>query len=166
MEYTRILVPLIEGRESLHALDVACKLAAEKHATVVAVTTIEVPMSLPIDAPAAEDEAAAHEILDAAAALVESYGVRFIGRIVRTRSAGRAIVDEAASRSSEIIVLGDPRRRFVRRSSIFCATVDFVLKHAPCRTMVAAAPVPAPVRVNGARAVRPSMRVPVDSGIR
>jgi APA family basic amino acid/polyamine antiporter len=162
LEYTRILVPL-EGQESLHALDVACKLAADKHATVVAVTTIEVPVSVPLDAPAAEDEAAANEILDAAATLVESYGVRFIGRIVRTRNAGRAIVDESTARNSEIIVVGDPRRRLTRRSSIFGATVDFVLRHAPCRVMVAAAPVP---RQRGARDVRRDTRVPVDSGTR
>jgi hypothetical protein len=61
-------------------------------------------------------------------------------------------------------VLADPRQRYARRSSIFGVTVDFVLKHAPCRVMVATAPVPS--RVNGARAVQPDMRVPVDSGIR
>jgi APA family basic amino acid/polyamine antiporter len=164
LEYTRILVPLVEGRESLDALDVACRLAADRHATVVAVTMIEVPVSLPIDAPAPEGEAAANEILDAAATLVESYGVRFIGRIVRARSAGRAIVDEAAARDSEIVVLADPRRHFARRAAIFGATVDFVLKHAPCRVMVAAAP--RARDLNGGRAARPDTRVRVDSGTR
>ena len=164
LEYTRILVPLVEGRESLHALEVACRLAADRHSTVVAVTTIEVPVSLPLDAPAAGEEAAANEILDTAATLVESYGVRFIGRIVRTRSAGRAIVDESTARDSEIIVLGDPRLRLARRASIFGATVDFVLKHAPCRVMVAAAPQGS--GLNGPRDAQPGMRAQVDSGTR
>jgi APA family basic amino acid/polyamine antiporter len=164
LEYTQILVPLVEGKESLDALDFACKLAASRHATVVAITTIEVPVSKPLDAPMPEQEALANEILDAAATLVETYGIRFIGRIVRARSAGRAIVDEAAARGSEIVILGDPRRHFVRRSSILGSTVDFVLKHAPCRVMVAAAP--APPRVSAVRAVRPDTPVPVDTGTR
>jgi len=64
-----------------------------------------------------------------------------IGRIVRARRAGRAIVDEAARRGSEIIVMGAPRRdEHGRRARIFGGTVDFVLKNAPCRVMVAAAP--------------------------
>jgi nucleotide-binding universal stress UspA family protein len=164
LEYTQILVPLVEGRESLDALDFGCKLAAHRHATVVAITTIEVPVSEPLDAPMPEQEALAHDVLDSAAVLVESYGIRFIGRIVRGRSAGRTIVDEAAARHSEIVILGDPRRRFTRRSSIFGTTVDFVLKHAPCRVMVAAAA--APPRVSAARAVQPDTPVPVDSGTR
>jgi nucleotide-binding universal stress UspA family protein len=45
-------------------------------------------------------------------------------------------VDEAARRGTEIIVIGAPRRD--RRGGVFSDTVDFVLKHAPCRVMVAA----------------------------
>ena len=52
----------------------------------------------------------------------------------------RAVTDEAVRRGSEIIVMGGPRR--VRLASgkraIFGDTVDFVLKHAPVRVMVAA----------------------------
>ena len=62
-----------------------------------------------------------------------------VGRLIRERRAGRAIVDEAERRNSEIIVMGAPRHD-VRRGSarIFGGTVDFVLKNAPCRVMVAA----------------------------
>ena len=51
------------------------------------------------------------------------------------RNAGRAIVDEATRRQSEIIVMGAPR---AGRGPVFSDTVDFVLKHAPCRVMVVA----------------------------
>jgi nucleotide-binding universal stress UspA family protein len=61
-------------------------------------------------------------------------------RIVRGRNPGRAIVDEATRRSTEIIVMGGPRRVRLQtgRRQVFGDTVDFVLKHAPCRVMVAA----------------------------
>ena len=56
---------------------------------------------------------------------------------MRGRRAGRAIVDEAIRRNAEIVVIGATRRER-RGKAIFGETVDFVLKHAPCRVMVAA----------------------------
>ena len=64
-----------------------------------------------------------------------AYGVRTIDRIVRARQAGRAIVEEAERRQAEIVVLGAPRGR---HRAIFGKTVDYVLKNAQCRVMVAA----------------------------
>ena len=55
---------------------------------------------------------------------------------MRDRSAGRAIVREADRRQAEIIVMGSSRRR--ARATVFGATTDYVLKHAPVRVMVAA----------------------------
>jgi len=67
--------------------------------------------------------------------------VDVVGRLVRSRRAGRAIVEEAERRNSEIVVMGAPRRdEHRRRGRIFGGTVDFVLKNAHCRVMVAAAP--------------------------
>jgi APA family basic amino acid/polyamine antiporter len=94
-----------------------------------------VPLELPLDADLREQMRTADELLDAAAAVASPYGVRVVERIVRARQAGRAIVDEAERRGSQIIVLGAPRST---HKAIFGHTVDYVLKHAPCRVMVAA----------------------------
>ena len=98
---------------------------------------IVVPLELPLDARLPEEEAQADQVLDDARAIGELYGVDVSSRIVRARSAGRAIVDEAERRGTQIIVMGAPRRGRPRQT-IFSDTVDFVLKHAPCRVMVAA----------------------------
>jgi APA family basic amino acid/polyamine antiporter len=142
LEYRNVLVPVVWRRESEAAVDLACRLATERGASIVALTVLEVPLELPLDAPLPEDaERRAHDLLDEARAIGEAYGVRVTGRLVRARRAGRAIVDEAGRRNSEIIVMGSPRRdRDRRRGRIFGGTVDFVLKNAPCRVMVAAAP--------------------------
>jgi APA family basic amino acid/polyamine antiporter len=145
LEYRSILVPVGPGREREEAVDVACRLAAERGATIVAVAVVEIPMELPLDARLPEEEARADELLDEARAIGELYGVDVIGRLLRARSAGRAIVDEAERRNAEIIVVGAPRRDSRTRGPIFGDTVDFVLKQAPCRVMVAAAPVRRPV---------------------
>jgi APA family basic amino acid/polyamine antiporter len=138
LEYTRLLVPVIEGYESDEAMILAARLAAERRARIAAVTAIEVPMEQALDAEVPELEEQANVALDEARAIGETYGVDVLTRIVRTRSAGRAIVDEAEARDAEIIVMGAPRRTRAR-APIFGGTVDFVLKHAPCRVMVAAA---------------------------
>jgi basic amino acid/polyamine antiporter, APA family len=140
LEFRNILVPIAPGYASEEAMDLACRLAAERRAAIVAVSVVEVPLELPLDAYLPDEVQAANEALDEAGAIAESYGVRVIPRIVRARKAGRAIVDEAIRRGSEIIVMGGPRRVRLRagRRQIFGDSVDFVLKHAPCRVMVAA----------------------------
>jgi APA family basic amino acid/polyamine antiporter len=140
LEYRNILVPIAPGYPSDEAMDVACRLAGERRASIVAETVIEVPLELPLDALLPEQVEEANLQLDEASAIGESYGVNVTERIVRARNAGRAIVDEATRRGSEIIVMGGPRRvrLAVGRRPIFGDTVDFVLKHAPCRVMVAA----------------------------
>jgi basic amino acid/polyamine antiporter, APA family len=140
LEYRNILVPVSDALESEEAVDLACRLAAQRGATIIAVTVVEVPLELPLDARLPEDEKRADELLDEARAIGDSYGVNVIGRLLRARSAGRAIVDEAARRQAEIIVIGAPRKERRGRRGIFGDTVDFVLKHAPCRVMVVAAP--------------------------
>jgi APA family basic amino acid/polyamine antiporter len=139
LEFRSILVPIAPGYASDEAMDVACRLAAERRASIVAFTAIEVPLDLPLDAELPEDVREANEQLDEARAIGDSYGVNVIGRIARTRNIGRAIVDEAVRRNSEIIVMAGPRRVRLQRGrrQIFGDAVDFVLRHAPCRVMVA-----------------------------
>jgi basic amino acid/polyamine antiporter, APA family len=141
LEYRNILVPIAPGYPSDEAMQVACRLADERRASIVAETVIEVPLELPLDAYLPERVEEANDQLDEASAIGELYGVRVVERIVRARNAGRAIVDEATRRGSEIIVMGGPRRVRLAagKRAIFGDTVDFVLKHAPCRVMVAAA---------------------------
>jgi APA family basic amino acid/polyamine antiporter len=140
LEYRNILVPMGRDRESEEAVDLACRLAAERRATVVAITVIQVPVQLPLDADLPAEETDADDLLDEAKRIGDTFGVKVIGRVVRARSFGRAVVEEAGRRGSEIVVVGADRRdRGMRGQAIFSDTVDYILKHAPCRVMVAAA---------------------------
>ncbi len=139
LEYRRLLVPVVVGQPSDDALDVACSLAAERGAKIVALSVLEVPLGRPLDEDLPELERAANYELDEAIAVGDSYGVRVLDRLVRARSAGAAIVEEARQRGTEIIVIGSPRKTLTAGSrAVFGRTVDHVLKHAPCRVMVAA----------------------------
>jgi APA family basic amino acid/polyamine antiporter len=135
LEYHSILVPVVTGEQSREAVEVAARLAAERAGRIVLLRVIVVPLELPLDADLREQQQEADELLDVARATAAVYGVRTIERIVRARHAGHAIVEEAERRGTEIIVLGAPRGM---HKHIFGHTVDYVLKHAPSRVMVAA----------------------------
>jgi len=139
LEYRRLLVPVLEGRASDEALDVAASLSAERGAQLTAVYVLEVPLDVALATDLSQEEEIANRELDEARAIGESYGVAVIPRLVRARNAGVAIVQEAERRSSEIIVIGAPRKDLGRRKrAVFGHTVDYVLKNAPCRVMVTA----------------------------
>jgi basic amino acid/polyamine antiporter, APA family len=139
LEYRRIVVPIVPGRPSDDALDLACRLAAERRATIIALSVIEVPLELPLDTQLPDEERRANDELDEAMAVGDTYGVKVVGRLVRGRNASTEIVREAARRGAEIIVLGSPRKSLVdRRRGVFGTTVDRVLRKAPCRVMIAA----------------------------
>jgi APA family basic amino acid/polyamine antiporter len=135
-EYRTIVVPVLRTAESEEALVTAARLATERGSTIVLVHVLEVPLDLPLDAGLPESEAEADDLLDDAQAFVEQYGVRAVTRLIRARTAGRAIVEEADRRDAELIVLGAPRR--AGRGPIFGKTADYVIKASPIRVLVTA----------------------------
>jgi APA family basic amino acid/polyamine antiporter len=139
LEYRRLLVPVIPGQPSDDAMDVACRLAAERGSRIVALNVLEVPLDRPLTEALGELERTANHELDEAAAIGDSYGVRVLTRLERARSAGPAVVAEARARDTEIIVLGSPRRRLTAaQAAVLGKTVDYILRHAPCRVLVTA----------------------------
>jgi APA family basic amino acid/polyamine antiporter len=137
VEYRTIVVPVLRTAESEEALVAAARLASERGSRVAVVHVIEVPLDLPLDVQLPDAEAEADEILDQSTALVESYGISAVARLLRARAAGPEIVAEAGGRNAELVILGAPRPR-VGRGPIFGRTVDYVLKHSPSRVLIAA----------------------------
>jgi basic amino acid/polyamine antiporter, APA family len=139
-EFHHILVPLKLGEIGEEMVATAIAIASERGSTVEALYVIPVPRELPLEAPlAAEVEERARVTLDEARLLGEDHGVVVAGRMVRARSIGPAIVDEARDREADLIVLGSsPRWR--REARFFSPTVDHVLRYAPCEVLVVAFP--------------------------
>ncbi|HZD87786.1 MAG TPA: universal stress protein [Gaiellaceae bacterium] len=141
----RIVVPVLEQEETQHALDLACKLAADRGARVVLVAPLVVPYELPLGAHFAPELAELRERLAAAAAVAAAYGAGVRRRILRTR-AGRLGDDVAAIAAvyhAELVVVGAPveSRRGFRRA--FPHDVLQLVRAAPCRVMIATGPVAA-----------------------
>ena len=121
--------------EADEAIDLACRLAAERGATIVALRVIVVPMELPLDASCRTGGRGATELLDEARDRGDDLRRRVSAassaraRRPRDRRRGRA----ARSRDRRPRRAARPPPR-----TIFGNTVDYVLKFAPCRVMVAA----------------------------
>jgi nucleotide-binding universal stress UspA family protein len=141
--YRSIVVPLLDREETEHALDLACRLAAERRAFVVLVAPLVVERELPLNAHFDGRLTSLKERLESAASVASSYGVGVRREIVRTRpgSLGEDVARVAAERRAELVVVGAPvesRRGFDRA---FPREVLSLVRDAPCRVMIATGPV-------------------------
>jgi APA family basic amino acid/polyamine antiporter len=140
LEYRQILVPVFAEADIAMAMNIACRLAAERRSRITIVAPLEVPLGSPIGARLPEEERLG-DLLDDAEALADSYGIRALSRLVRTRSSSDAIVAEARHHHAEIIVLPADRSQSRRQSRHMPldATTELVLRRAPCRVLLTVA---------------------------
>jgi nucleotide-binding universal stress UspA family protein len=141
--YRSIVVPVLDGDETEHALDLACRLAADRGAQIVLVAPLVVERELPLNAHMDGRLTALKERLECATAVAASYGVGVRREIIRARSGslGEDVARVAAERRAELIVVGAPvesRRGFHRA---FSRDVLLLVRDAPCRVMIATGPV-------------------------
>jgi nucleotide-binding universal stress UspA family protein len=141
--YRTIVVPLLEREETEHALDLACRLAAERGARIVLVAPVVLERELPLNAHLDGALTDLKERLESATAVASSYGVGVRREVVRTRPGcvGEAVARVAAERRAELVVVGAPveSRRGFRRP--FPRDVLLLARDAPCRVMIASGPV-------------------------
>jgi nucleotide-binding universal stress UspA family protein len=141
--YRSIVVPLLDREETEHALDLACRLAADRGARVVLVGLLVVERELPLNAHMDGRLTALKEQLESATAVAGSYGVAVRREIVRTRpgSLGDDVACVASAHRAELVVVGAPvesRRGF---HNAFPREVLLLVRDAPCRVMIATGPV-------------------------
>jgi basic amino acid/polyamine antiporter, APA family len=140
VEFERILVPMKLGDIGEEMVATAIALARDGGAAIDAITVVRVPRQFELEGDLPEDVAArVAASIDEVHALGADYGVEVRGEVVRARSIGHAIVEEAERRGSDLIVLGSAAR-WRRQSRFFSPTVDFVLRNAPCEVLVVAFP--------------------------
>jgi nucleotide-binding universal stress UspA family protein len=139
--FRRLLVPMLDNPESERAVEVACRLAAERHASVTVVTVVEVPPLLPLDARMDEEEDDARRLHRRAEEIADRYAVPVVARTIRAREAAPAILERLERGDFDLVVVGAARRTRARRGApAFGRTVQNVLRKSPCRVLVIAAP--------------------------
>ncbi len=133
--YDQLLVPVRDTAVSEEMMVLACQLATERNSSIDALYVIEVPLNLPIDASLPEERQRAGRILERAAQAADMFNVKLTPVVVTARSAGRAIVEEAIARRSEVIILGSQSKRRIA-DKVFGRTIDYVLDNLPCEAII------------------------------
>ncbi len=157
-EFGSILVPVFGSPLDDDIIQTAGRLAGETRdeveeegATIEAIWVLEIPLSLPLDAPLPDAQIKrAREALARAKQVGEEYeGVEVATAIVRARRVGQGIVTEARRRGVEAIVLAAEEPSRVKGGALFGAgpldnyvgeITKYVVRKAPCRVILTAPP--------------------------
>lgn len=146
--YHQIMVPIVGTWVSDIMMVLACQLATEKKSSIHGLYVIEVPLNLALDAQLTREREKAERSLKAAALIASQFKVEFTPHVVAARQAGRAIVEQAEDKLSEVIVLGTMRKRRIR-DEVFGRTIDYVVDNAPCEVLLHIVPSGSPTEGSG-----------------
>jgi nucleotide-binding universal stress UspA family protein len=118
----------------------ALEVSRQNHAELVAVHVVELDWTQPLDADVAERSEEAQRVLDAAEAIVETAHGNIESVLVQARDVGAAIVDEAAARDADLLILGLSYRTRFGGDFAIGRTVPYALRNAPCAVWVVREP--------------------------
>jgi len=135
MEFQKILVPVTGTEADEEAMRLACRLTKKNKGKIWAVYVITIKRSLPLDAEIEPEIRKAEGILDHIASVAEEEDHEVETDLLQAREAGPTIVDEAAEREVDLILMGVTYKRRFGQFSLG-SVVPYVLKNAPCRVIL------------------------------
>jgi len=135
VDYGGIIVPTA-GHLEAKMIHVACKIALRDKSSILAMHVVEVPMTLPVEAEIPAETEKGEKALERAAVIAKKYyNLSIDTKIVKTRSAGKAIVEAASLSKADLILLGQSGK--TKSDEILSGnTVKYVAKNAPCRVFI------------------------------
>ncbi len=131
----KILVPTSGTLYSERGIELACRLGEEQKAEIYLINVIEVPRTLPLEAPLPAAEAKAKEILEEGESIVNLRGLPSKGEVRRGRVAGEEIIRAAKDWEADLVVMGI-RSEIRMAQEILGRTSDLVLRRAPCEVIL------------------------------
>jgi nucleotide-binding universal stress UspA family protein len=140
--FRRAVIALNGASTDSRIVRLAAELARSGRAELVAVHVVEVDWSLPLDADIAGSSDQAQQVLDRAEAIAEETRVTLEPVLLQARDVGPALVDEAAERNADLLLLGLPYRKRFGGDFAIGKTIPYVLKNAPCAVWVVREPIP------------------------
>jgi basic amino acid/polyamine antiporter, APA family len=144
--YHSALVPILGTAVDNEAMARTAKLVGPD-AAVEAIYVLKVPEELPLDGGLEAEEREARRVLEVARMQAKVAGCRVRCRLIRTRNPGRAIVDEAKERRSDLIYMSTEHAPSEER--LLGPTIRYVLAHRPCRVVIEHDPTTAHQNGNG-----------------
>jgi nucleotide-binding universal stress UspA family protein len=135
MDFKRILVAINGTKIDDEVVQLACELARPSKGKVYVTYVIQLDRTLPLDAEVEPAVEKAERALSAAEHCAADYKYKVSTDLLQARAVGPALVNEAAERSADLIILGmSYKTRFGEFSLGDIA--PHVLKHALCYVMI------------------------------
>ena len=135
MEFHRILVPVNGTKADDEAVRLACRLAKKEKGKIWAVYVIAVRRALPLNAEIDSEVKRAETLLDHTESIAEEEEYKLETDLLQAREPGPAIVNEAAEKEADLILMGvEYQERFGQFS--LGSVVPYVLENAPCRVIL------------------------------
>ena len=131
----RVIVPTSGTLYSERGIELACRLGGEQKAEIYLINVIEVPRTLPLDAPLVEAETKAGDVIKRGEEIVTLRGLPVKGEVKRGRVAGEEIIRAAKDYEADLIVMGI-RSEIRMAQEILGRTSDLVLRRAPCEVIL------------------------------
>lgn len=131
----RILVPTSGMPYSERGIELACRLGAEHQAEILLTYVIEIPRTMPLEAPMPETEEKANQALNRGKEIVELHHLVPVLLIERAREAGEGIIRAARDNQADVIVLG-MRTSLRGVQSLWGRTTDTLIRKAPCEVII------------------------------
>jgi nucleotide-binding universal stress UspA family protein len=138
--FRRAVIALNGGPFDNIIVRLAIDFSRQSHAELVAVHVVELNWTQPLDAEVAERSEEAQRVLDAAEGIAEDMHCKLESVLVQARDVGAAIVDEAAARDADLLILGLPYRTRFGGDFAIGRAVPYALKNAPCAVWVVREP--------------------------
>lgn len=138
--FRRAVIALSGGPTDASIVRLAIEVARPSHAELVAVHVVELDWTQPLDADVAERSEEAQRVLDAAEGIADQLHCKLESVLVQARDVGAAIVDEAAAREADLLILGLPYRTRFGGDFAIGRAVPYALKNAPCEVWVVRQP--------------------------
>ncbi len=138
--FRRAVIALSGGPSDAPIVRLAIEVARHSHAELVAVHVVELDWTQPLDADVAERSEEAQQVLDAAEGIAEQLHGKLESVLVQARDVGAAIVDEAAAREADLLIMGLPYRTKFGGDFAIGRAVPYALKNAPCAVWVVRQP--------------------------
>ena len=140
--FRRAVIALGGGPSDARIIRLLAELARPAKAELVGVHVVEIEWSMPLDADIAARSEDIQRVLDHAETIAEGGRVNLEPVLLQARDVGAALVDEAAERDADLLVLGLPYRTKFGGDFAIGRTIPYVLKNAPCAVWVVREPIP------------------------
>jgi len=138
--FRRAVIALSGGPVDNAIVRLALEVTRQAHAQLIAVHVVELDWTQPLDADVAERSEEAQRVLDAAEAIAEAMHGKIESVLVQARDVGAAIVDEAAARDADLLIMGLTYRTRFGGDFAIGRAVPYALKNAPCAVWVVREP--------------------------